>query len=86
MERLDCSAVYIDDRVRTERWVYRSPVEGQSQSQGQGASPGARRSSTLSDEPDSLQSDVDMLLGVCRQGMYPRIRAEAEEWSLTASV
>lgn len=62
MEPLDCSAVYIDDRVMLERWVYRDHPDA------------SRRSSAgsfvLSDEPDSLQSDVELLLGVCKQSMF----------------
>jgi 3',5'-cyclic-nucleotide phosphodiesterase len=54
MERLDCSAVYIDDRVSSERWVVRNQLDA----------------SRAAEEPDSLQSDVQLLLSVCKQGMF----------------
>ncbi|EAW08213.1 3',5'-cyclic-nucleotide phosphodiesterase PDE2 [Aspergillus clavatus NRRL 1] len=51
MDRVECCAVYIDDRVQSERWVYRdSPV-----------------SSAGDDEPESLGSDVALLLEVCNR-------------------
>ncbi|KAL4779297.1 hypothetical protein BJX76DRAFT_94015 [Aspergillus varians] len=54
MDHIDCSAIYIDPRVRSERWVY------------QGAPSGALISL---DEPESLRSDIETLLDVCRR-MY----------------
>lgn len=51
MDRVECCAVYIDDRVQSERWVYRNSPE----------------SSAGDDEPESLRSDVALLLEVCKQ-------------------
>ncbi|KAL2823174.1 hypothetical protein BDW59DRAFT_100000 [Aspergillus cavernicola] len=52
MDHIDCSAIYIDSRVQSERWVY------------QGAPLGSLISS---DESESLRSDAEVLLGVCRR-------------------
>ncbi|KAL4913908.1 hypothetical protein BDW62DRAFT_213822 [Aspergillus aurantiobrunneus] len=54
VDSIDCSAVYIDPRIQSERWVY------------QGAPAGTLISS---DEPESLRSDIEVLLDVCRR-MY----------------
>ncbi|KAH8700611.1 putative high affinity cAMP phosphodiesterase [Talaromyces proteolyticus] len=53
------SAVYIDDRVKTERWVYRNSIHG----------PSGRRkiSDILTEEPVTLQTNVQSLLDVCSQ-------------------
>ncbi|GAB1204115.1 hypothetical protein APSETT445_002764 [Aspergillus pseudonomiae] len=59
MDGVECSAVYIDRRVVQERWVYQSPTDSSNTS-----SSGA---STFPDEPDSLRSDVEVLLGVCKR-------------------
>ncbi|KAL3481209.1 hypothetical protein BJX99DRAFT_180968 [Aspergillus californicus] len=52
MDCIDCSAIYIDSRVRSERWVYQGAPQG---------------SLISSDESESLRSDVEVLLGVCRR-------------------
>ncbi|KAF7585684.1 3',5'-cyclic-nucleotide phosphodiesterase [Aspergillus hancockii] len=57
MDGVECSAVYIDRRVNQERWVYRSSSDFSSVS--------ATSVSLLPDEPESLQLDVEVLLGVC---------------------
>ncbi|KAE8376721.1 hypothetical protein BDV26DRAFT_230333 [Aspergillus bertholletiae] len=59
MDGAECSAVYIDRRVAQERWVYQSPTDAPNTS---GSS-----ASTFPDEPDSLQSDIEVLLGVCKR-------------------
>ena len=46
---MDSVGIYIDPRVRFERWV--------------------EEDSTIDDEPPSLKSDLDFLLGVCKQSM-----------------
>lgn len=57
MDRVECCAVYIDDRVQEERWVDRDSFD-----------PTAFRSDTIrNDEPESLRSDVALLLEVCKQ-------------------
>ncbi|KKK16683.1 hypothetical protein AOCH_006772 [Aspergillus ochraceoroseus] len=59
MDRIDCSAIYIDPRVQSERWVYHSSYDG------------PLTSSSPADEPESLRSDVDVLLGIlylCQAG------------------
>lgn len=58
MDRVDCSAVYIDDRVRSEGWVSR---------RSSSASAVASDSSILSDAAPSLRSDVQLLLLVCKR-------------------
>ncbi|RDW72531.1 3',5'-cyclic-nucleotide phosphodiesterase PDE2 [Aspergillus mulundensis] len=54
MDHIDCAAIYIDPRIQSERWVY------------QGSPP---ESLIFSDEPESLRSDIDVLLGISRR-MY----------------
>lgn len=61
MERVDCSAVYIDDRVNSEGWVSR---------RSSSASAVAFDSPILSDVPQSLRSDVQLLLLVCKKSMF----------------
>ncbi|KAL5000797.1 hypothetical protein BDV10DRAFT_182984 [Aspergillus recurvatus] len=54
MDHIDCAAIYIDSRIQSERWVYQgSPAE----------------SLIFPDEPESLRSDVEVLLGIARR-MY----------------
>lgn len=62
MDRAECCAVYIDDRVRAERWVRRNSSD---------ASTGSSGSFILADEPEMLQSNVEMLLEISKQGMFP---------------
>lgn len=57
-DRVECSAVYIDDRVRSERWVRRFSIDSTVSSTG---------SFILPEEPEALQTDVDQLLGVCKK-------------------
>ncbi|GMF68876.1 unnamed protein product [Aspergillus oryzae] len=59
MDGVECSAVYIDRRVVQERWVYQSPTDSSNTSSSD--------ASTFPDEPDSLRSDVEVLLGVCKR-------------------
>ncbi|PWY95662.1 high affinity cAMP phosphodiesterase [Aspergillus sclerotioniger CBS 115572] len=58
MDRFDCSAIYIDHRVRSERWVYQGTPETPA---------GATSDSGVIEEPESLSSDVQVLLGVCKR-------------------
>lgn len=51
----DSSAVYIDDRVKIERWVRRNSVD----------QPGL-----LADEPPELKQNVVTLLSVCKQSKF----------------
>ncbi|KAJ5788702.1 hypothetical protein N7457_003692 [Penicillium paradoxum] len=59
VDRVDCSGVYIDDRVRSERWVRRNSIDASAiSSAGSFGSP---------EEPEALQADVEQLLEVCKQ-------------------
>lgn len=58
VDRVECAGVYIDDRVRSERWVRRTSIDSTVSSAG---------SFTLPEEPDALQADVEQLLGVCKK-------------------
>lgn len=62
MDRIECSAVYIDHRVSAERWVYQSPSESAASATGSNM--------TLPDEPESLQADLQLLLEVCKRSMF----------------
>lgn len=67
MDRIDCSGVYIDDRVRSERWVRRNSIDASTIS--------SAGSFTSSEEPEALQADVEQLLDVCKQGRWcPALR------------
>ncbi|KAJ5601089.1 3'5'-cyclic nucleotide phosphodiesterase [Penicillium lagena] len=55
---VECPGVYIDDRVRSERWVRRNSTD---------ASMAPVASSFPEEEPASLQKDVEALLHVCKQ-------------------
>jgi 3',5'-cyclic-nucleotide phosphodiesterase len=55
MDHIDCSAIYIDPRIQSERWVF------------QGASDTPSGPLILADEPESLRSDVQVLFDVCRR-------------------
>jgi 3',5'-cyclic-nucleotide phosphodiesterase len=57
MDHIDCSAIYIDPRIQSERWVF------------QGASDTPSGPLILADEPESLRSDIQVLLDVCRRSM-----------------
>ncbi|CAG7926170.1 unnamed protein product [Penicillium olsonii] len=59
VDRVDCSGVFIDDRVRSERWVRRNSIDT--------ATISSAGSFVTPEEPDALQADVELLLGVCRQ-------------------
>ncbi|KAJ6123002.1 hypothetical protein N7512_005467 [Penicillium capsulatum] len=59
MDRVECSGVYIDDRVRSERWVRRNSIDA--------ATLSSTGSSSFPDEPDALQADVEQLLDVCKK-------------------
>ncbi|KAK1145919.1 3',5'-cyclic-nucleotide phosphodiesterase [Aspergillus melleus] len=54
MDRIECSAVYIDHRVSSERWV---SIDGS-------ADTANVNTFLTSDEPETLRSDVRLLLGV----------------------
>ncbi|CAI7622816.1 unnamed protein product [Penicillium glandicola] len=56
---VDCAGLYIDDRVRSERWVRRSSIDALTISSA-GSFP-------IPEEPETLQADVEQLLKVCRQ-------------------
>ncbi|KAJ5084858.1 hypothetical protein NUU61_009437 [Penicillium alfredii] len=55
VDRLDCSGVYIDDRVRSERWVRRNSID---------TTVSSAASFTLPEEPEALHADVELLLEV----------------------
>ncbi|KAL2834075.1 hypothetical protein BJY01DRAFT_85937 [Aspergillus pseudoustus] len=55
MDHIDCSAIYIDPRIQSERWVF------------QGASDALSGPLVFADEPESLRSDIQVLLDVCRR-------------------
>lgn len=57
---VECPGVYIDDRVRSERWVRRNSTDASM----------APVASSFSEEPASLQNDVEALLIVCKQSEY----------------
>ncbi|KAF4768103.1 hypothetical protein N7455_000158 [Penicillium solitum] len=58
-DRVDCAGLYIDDRVRSERWVRRSSIDASTiSSTGSFATP---------EESEALQADVEQLLLVCKQ-------------------
>lgn len=59
VDRVECSGVYIDDRVRSERWVRRTSIDSSTVS--------SVGSFTLPEEPEALQADVEQLLGVCKK-------------------
>ncbi|PWY87015.1 high affinity cAMP phosphodiesterase [Aspergillus heteromorphus CBS 117.55] len=58
MDRIECSAIYIDHRVRSERWVCQGAPD---------ASAGSDLDKMVLEEPESLMSDVEVLLGVCKR-------------------
>ncbi|CDM26367.1 hypothetical protein DTO013E5_7723 [Penicillium roqueforti] len=59
VDRVDCAGLYIDDRVRSERWVRRNSIDTSTIScAGSFATP---------EEPEALQADVEQLLLVCKQ-------------------
>ena len=60
VDRMDCSGVYIDDRVRSERWVRRNSIDTSTIS--------SAGSFVTPDEPETLQADVELLLETCKQG------------------
>ncbi|OGE49430.1 hypothetical protein PENARI_c021G10776 [Penicillium arizonense] len=59
VDRMDCSGVYIDDRVRSERWVRRNSIDTSTIS--------SAGSFVTPDEPEALQTDVELLLEICKQ-------------------
>ncbi|KAL2218731.1 putative high affinity cAMP phosphodiesterase [Thermoascus aurantiacus ATCC 26904] len=58
MDGADCCAVYIDDRVKSERWVRRNSSD---------SAASTANSFILADEPEALQGNVELLLEVCKQ-------------------
>lgn len=61
-DRVDCIGVYVDDRVRSERWVRRNSIDTSTLS--------SAGSLVFPDEPDALQSDVEQLLEVCKKSKF----------------
>ncbi|KAJ5763516.1 hypothetical protein N7533_002197 [Penicillium manginii] len=59
VECVDCSAVYIDDRVQSERWVRRTSIDA--------ATVSSVGSLTRPEEPEALQADLEQLLEVCKK-------------------
>ncbi|KAJ5362987.1 hypothetical protein N7541_003831 [Penicillium brevicompactum] len=59
VDRVECSGVFIDDRVRSERWVRRNSIDESTVS--------SAGSFVTPEEPEALQADVEQLLEVCRQ-------------------
>jgi 3',5'-cyclic-nucleotide phosphodiesterase len=62
VECVDCSAVYIDDRVQSERWVRRTSIDA--------ATVSSVGSLTRPEEPEALQADLEQLLEVCKKSKY----------------
>ncbi|KAJ5106264.1 hypothetical protein N7456_002939 [Penicillium angulare] len=58
VDRVECSGVYIDDRVRSERWVRRNSIA---------ASTASSTSFTVPEEPEALQADIEQLMEVCKK-------------------
>ena len=63
VDRVECSGVYIDDRVRSERWVRRNSIATSTVSEAS--------SFTVPEEPEALQADVEQLLDVCKKSTSP---------------
>ncbi|KAJ5573442.1 uncharacterized protein N7459_007869 [Penicillium hispanicum] len=59
VDRVECSGVYIDDRVRSERWVRRNSIDTSTVS--------SVGSFALPEEPEALQADVEQLMEVCKK-------------------
>lgn len=59
---MDCSGVYIDDRVQSERWVRRTSIDATTVS--------SVGSLTRPEEPEALQADLENLLEVCRKSKF----------------
>ncbi|KAJ5654625.1 hypothetical protein N7490_001628 [Penicillium lividum] len=59
VDRVECSGVYIDDRVRSERWVRRNSIATSTVSEAS--------SFTAPEEPEALQADIEKLLEVCKK-------------------
>ncbi|GLI78506.1 3',5'-cyclic-nucleotide phosphodiesterase [Penicillium ochrochloron] len=60
-DRVECIGVYVDDRVRSERWVRRNSIDTSTSTL-------SSVSSLISpNEPDALQADVEQLLEVCKK-------------------
>lgn len=59
VDGIECSGVYIDDRVRSERWVRRTSIDASTVS--------SAGSFTILEEPEALQADVGQLLGLCKK-------------------
>lgn len=66
VDRVECSGVFIDDRVRSERWVRRNSIDTSTIS--------SAGSFVTPEEPEALQADVELLLEVCRQGRVYSMR------------
>jgi hypothetical protein len=62
MDGAECSAVYIDDRVKAERWVRRGSFDAMTES--------SMSSLIIADESETLQTNVKLLLDVCRRSMF----------------
>lgn len=62
VECVDCSGVYIDDRVQSERWVRRNSIDA--------ATVSSVGSFALPEEPEALQADLEQLLEVCKQSKF----------------
>ncbi|KAJ5712852.1 uncharacterized protein N7483_010033 [Penicillium malachiteum] len=58
VDRVECSGVYIDDRVRSERWVRRNSISNSTASSA---------GSFTVEEPEALCADVEQLLDVCKK-------------------
>ncbi|PKY04863.1 HD-domain/PDEase-like protein [Aspergillus campestris IBT 28561] len=59
MDPVECSAVYIDHRVTSERWVYQRSSDASAAS--------SASDFLLPDEPESLREDVELLLEVSKR-------------------
>lgn len=61
-DRVECIGVYVDDRVRSERWVRRNSIDTSTLS--------SVGSLGFSDEPDALHADIEQLLDVCKKSRF----------------
>lgn len=61
MDRGECWAVYVDDRVKIERWIYKNPKSGSG-----GVHPPL---SSVPEESTGLHDNIQLFLQVFNKGM-----------------
>lgn len=59
---VDCSGVYIDDRVQSDRWVSKTSIDA--------APVSSVGSFALPEEPEALQADLEQLLEICKNSKF----------------